>query len=134
MNTDVVLGQLTMLYIVSFAIQQVTEVLWLFFKPAENWKKLNSAALAVILAILACWLNPSLVLKIGCVVANTLSGKPESCTSGAEALNFIVSVLVIVSGTEGTNSIAKFLVYIKQNQAAREGAKVATAKLEADRT
>jgi hypothetical protein len=93
-------AQLSILYIVGFAIQQALELVgvWIEGGPASKTGKIIFRFGAVVLALTACLVSGALVLKI----------------TDSAWLNYVVSILVIASGTEGINSIVKFLAYTKE--------------------
>ena len=100
MDIELVTHQLPMLYIIGFAIQQALELVGVFIegKDSVRYGKIVFRACAIALAVIACVVENGLILKI----------------SGNNLLNFCTSVLVIASGTEGINSIIKFLAYTKE--------------------
>jgi hypothetical protein len=105
MDIEQVAKHLSLLYIVGFAIQQALEVIGLALEKKAlekdievNTRRSAFRISAVILAFCSCLIENGLILKIS--------------TSGF--INWFVSVMVISSGTEGTNSIVKFLAALKE--------------------
>lgn len=110
-----IVAALAPVFAAGFAVQQLLEILTSFFdldgRPAfQKFKKpiLGSVALLFGLALSA---------QLGIGVLHTLKGIDMSASESLfRGLDVIVTALVISAGTEGVNSILKFLKYSKEDK------------------
>jgi hypothetical protein len=112
MNIEKLIAALAPVFAAGFAVQQLLEILTSFFdldtkRVFQNYKKpiLGAAAFGLGLA-LASQLEPG-VLAI--LVA-------EGAKTPDRTIDILATALVISAGTEGVNSILKFLKYSKETK------------------
>ncbi len=96
-------------FAVGFAVQRFIEIIdsWIDLdkKITPEWKKALLMGLALIFGVLLAWrLEMKILLALGQSVFGDYS----------PAIDYIVSGLIISAGTEGINSILKFLSYSKE--------------------
>jgi len=106
---------LGLLFVVSFAVQQVLEALaW----PVENrfgeaWKK---TVLGIIGFLLGLFLASQLDLYI---LQYYIPGGVATSGLRGGILDTVLTALILSAGTEGTNSVLKYLKYLKEDKKAQ---------------
>jgi hypothetical protein len=116
-----VTARLAAAFAAGFAIQRVLDLAAAAFgsRLTENGKKLVLGLLSLLLATLVAVAFPGLRVM---AALSTVSGDL------ARSLDFLITVVVISAGTEGFNSIMKFLGYAKEQKKANAAeAKAAAA-------
>jgi hypothetical protein len=111
-SMEKIITALAPIFAAGFAVQQLLEILTSYFdldskKLFQNYKK-------PILGTVAFVLGLALAAEVNTGVLNILKGSPPDTRVGL--LDFIVTALIISAGTEGVNSILKFLKYSKEDK------------------
>ena len=132
-NLTQVIGQVTVAlapaFAAGFAVQQLVQiadpginaVLALSKVITSNWKRTATGALSLGAGVLVAWPGSLRILTtLGRISATALS---SSVPSVPEWLDIAVTALIVSAGTEGFNSIMKFLSYQKEAVKADAGVK-----------
>ena len=123
MNTlDNFIKALAPLFAAGFAVQQLLEILTSFFDldSKKVFQKYKKPILGVVSFAFGCALTAQ--LKLGILYILKVCKPNEVCAPGKlDPVDFIATALIISAGTEGVNSILKFLKYSKEEKK-REGA------------
>jgi hypothetical protein len=104
------------IFAAGFAVQQLLEIITSFLDldTRPNFQKYKKPILGGVALALGCALASELA-NLG--VLHTLKGVPYNASDPLfNILDFIVTALVISAGTEGVNSIMKFLKYAKEDK------------------
>jgi hypothetical protein len=121
---------LGLLFIASFAVQQILEALSAPVEKylGESWKK---TALGVVGFVVGLFLASQLELNI-----LTYFIPPDAATSGfrGSALDTVLTALVLSAGTEGTNSVLKYLKYLKEDKKVEAASTVSALAASSRRT
>jgi hypothetical protein len=113
---DKFIAALAPLFAAGFAVQQLLEIITSFFDldPNSKFQKYKKPILGIVALGLGCALSSQLA-DLG--VLHTLKEvKFDQSKWLFNGLDFLVTALVISAGTEGVNSILKFLKYAKEDK------------------
>ncbi len=107
---DPLITALAPIFVAGLAIQQLLETLDIILQKLfdKAWKSYVMSGIALVLGLLFSWLAGLRILASLGVSSDT--------TGMGTVVDIVVTGLIISGGTEGVNSIVKFLGYAKENQ------------------
>lgn len=106
-----IIQALAPVFAAGFAVQQLLEILTSFFDLDSNntFQRFKKPVLGAVAFLLGCGLADQLNLG----VLNILKGTPTAAVGWTD---FLATALIISAGTEGVNSILKFMKYTKEEK------------------
>ncbi|HEU4593586.1 MAG TPA: hypothetical protein VFS10_00355 [Pyrinomonadaceae bacterium] len=111
-NMEKIITALAPVFAAGFAVQQLLEIVTSFLDLGNNevFQKFKKPILGAVAFGLGCALSSQLNIGVLQILKDGTTSAPVSTT------DFLATALIISAGTEGVNSILKFLKYIKEDK------------------
>lgn len=111
-NMEKIITALAPVFAAGFAVQQLLEIVTSFLDLGNNevFQKFKKPILGLLAFGLGCALSSQLNIGVLQILKDGTTSAPVSTT------DFLATALIISAGTEGVNSILKFLKYSKEDK------------------